>query len=240
MSVNGESIYGTGASTFANLEWWRCTAKEGKLYLHVFDWPGERGLRVPGLKNRVKRAYLLAEAGKDLGTSRDNGDVVVRVPARRPDRNASVVVLEIDGEARVDNSRAFEVEAPGTVVMAASEAKLTEGVRLEQMEGWEYLGAWRGKEGSATWTVSAPPGGYHVEVEVACAPGSEGNQFVLTCGGRTIQGMAPPTREWRDFQWMYVGRVELGARGPHALSISPGPGLRGVLMNVKRVRLVPE
>ena len=61
MKVNGEAIYGTSASPFKKLAWGRCTQKPGKLYLHVFDWPkGE--LVVPGLKNKVAKAYLLADA----------------------------------------------------------------------------------------------------------------------------------------------------------------------------------
>ena len=31
------------------------------LYLHVFDWPCDRELPVPGLQNRVEKAYVLAD-----------------------------------------------------------------------------------------------------------------------------------------------------------------------------------
>ncbi len=62
MNVNGEAIYGTSASPFKRLPWGRCTQKPGKLYLHVFDWPKDGELLVPGLKNKVTQAYLLADA----------------------------------------------------------------------------------------------------------------------------------------------------------------------------------
>ena len=55
MKVNSESIYGTTASPFFKLTWGRCTTKEHKdgtsLFLHVFDWPKDGQLAVPGLKN---------------------------------------------------------------------------------------------------------------------------------------------------------------------------------------------
>ena len=72
MDVNGEAIYGTSASPFKKLAWGRCTQKPGKLYLHVFDWPqGE--LIVPGLKNTVTKAYLLADPQKKpLNVTSDN------------------------------------------------------------------------------------------------------------------------------------------------------------------------
>ena len=47
MRANGESIYGTVPSPFAEpFAWGRCTAKpltdgETRLYLHVFDWPAD-------------------------------------------------------------------------------------------------------------------------------------------------------------------------------------------------------
>ncbi len=50
MDVNGEAIYGTQASLFAELVWGRCTQKAGpngtNLYLQVLDWPEDgKGLR---------------------------------------------------------------------------------------------------------------------------------------------------------------------------------------------------
>ncbi len=101
MAVNGESIHGTTASPFKKLAWGRATKKPNRLYLHVFDWPkGE--LVVPGLRNEVKKAYLLADAAKaPLKTTSAASGVSIKVPARAPDAIASVVVLEIEGEARV-------------------------------------------------------------------------------------------------------------------------------------------
>ena len=65
MKVNGESIYDTTASPFVKLDWGRCTKKESDdetiLYLHVFDWPKDGELLVPGLKNEIRQAYLLAD-----------------------------------------------------------------------------------------------------------------------------------------------------------------------------------
>jgi alpha-L-fucosidase len=61
MRRNGESIYGASASPLAPLEWGRCTqqaASRGRtrLYLHVFDWPVDRQLRVPVAAGSTARA----------------------------------------------------------------------------------------------------------------------------------------------------------------------------------------
>lgn len=100
IKVNGESIYGTQGSPLKPLTWGRCTKKEKDgntiLYLSVFEWPANGKLEVPGIKNKVVSATLLA-GDKPVKTS-SNGDVlVVTLPAKAPDTIASVIKLELKG-----------------------------------------------------------------------------------------------------------------------------------------------
>ena len=98
MKINSESIYGTTASPIGALPWGRCTAKPGKLYLHVFDWPTNDELEVQGIKNKVTKAYLLADKKKTkLPIQSENEDkIVISVPADAPDEINTVIVLEIN------------------------------------------------------------------------------------------------------------------------------------------------
>jgi alpha-L-fucosidase len=100
MKVNGAAIYGTTASPFPHLAWGRCTKQVGAdgatLYLHVFDWPADGKLRVPGLKNTVASATLLAN-GRRLPAAAAADGVVVTVPATAPDPISSTIVLKISG-----------------------------------------------------------------------------------------------------------------------------------------------
>ncbi len=102
MKVNGDSIYiyGTTASPFAKTPWGRCTAQSGKLYLHVFDWPTNGRLEVSGLKNKVKKAYLLADEKRaKLPVERQsNGKIVIKVPSKAPDSVNTVIVLQINNK----------------------------------------------------------------------------------------------------------------------------------------------
>ena len=67
MNINGESIHGSQASPYDKPEWGRYTRKEGKLYVHVFDWPEGGGeLEVPVDKESVHIVYLL-DGGQKLG-----------------------------------------------------------------------------------------------------------------------------------------------------------------------------
>jgi alpha-L-fucosidase len=98
MRSSGESIYGTSAGPFAPAPAWGCcTAAPGRLYAHVFDWPSDRILRVPALRNIVLRAYLLGKSGSALPVERTGGGIEIGLPARAPDVRDSVVVLEVEG-----------------------------------------------------------------------------------------------------------------------------------------------
>ena len=65
MKVNGEAIYGTTASPFKKLAWGRCHAEAGQSSTSTSSTGRKDGkLVVPGLKNKVEKAYLLADASR--------------------------------------------------------------------------------------------------------------------------------------------------------------------------------
>ncbi len=107
MKVNGAAIYGTTASPFKSLPWGRCTkqatSKAATLYLHVFKWPQDGQLVVPGLRNKVARSYLLTASGKKrLESQSGPAGLTVSVPTQAPDPISSTVVLEVQGALHVE------------------------------------------------------------------------------------------------------------------------------------------
>ncbi len=102
MKANGESIWGTQASPFAKTPWGRCTQKKldggkSRLYLHVFQWPKDGKLVVPDLANKPLAALLL-DGGKKLEFSAADNGVAIQLPAEMPDKIATVVALDIEGD----------------------------------------------------------------------------------------------------------------------------------------------
>lgn len=100
MKINGESIHGTTASPLGKFPWGRCTAKPGKLYLHVFDWPTNGKLEVSGVKTKVKKAYLLADEKRaKLSVEKQSGqEIVISVPSKAVDPIDTVIVLQIENK----------------------------------------------------------------------------------------------------------------------------------------------
>ena len=97
LAVNGEAVYGTRPGPLQGLGWCRSTVKPDRLYLHVFDWPTDGTLRIPGLRQPIQRAYLLADpAQADLPVTPAGDGVQLTGPAAAPDPNDTVVVLALD------------------------------------------------------------------------------------------------------------------------------------------------
>jgi alpha-L-fucosidase len=107
MKINSEAIYATKASPLAPLPWGRITRKETAsnttLYVTVFDWPKDGKLVIPGLKNKVVSAKLLA--GGKIKVRSEGENFIMEVPATAPDAIASVIKVELKGKvANVNNA----------------------------------------------------------------------------------------------------------------------------------------
>jgi alpha-L-fucosidase len=100
MAVNGSAIHGTTASPFAHAPF-RATSKSNQLNLFISNWTTD-GLPVPGLRTPIRKAYLLADPGRQaLGVSRTESGASLALPPAPPDPVCSVIVLEFDGKPEV-------------------------------------------------------------------------------------------------------------------------------------------
>ncbi len=96
MKLNGEAIYGTTVSPSGMPAWGRYTAKPGKVYALVFDWPKDGKLTLAGMKEKPLRARLLAD-GRPLTVEQSDSGFVVQLPAVPPSTIASVLELQVGG-----------------------------------------------------------------------------------------------------------------------------------------------
>jgi alpha-L-fucosidase len=116
LKVNGEAVYGAGATPFgdelgepsskgakdvrgqplmlARTEW-RVTTKPGKLYFTFFAEP-RAPFELPAMKNKVKRAYRLAD-GAAVDVKTDVGKTFLNIERPILDPMATVIVVEIEG-----------------------------------------------------------------------------------------------------------------------------------------------
>lgn len=245
MKVNGEAIYGTSASPFRNLPWGRCTRKvrtsgplgvfgrTTTLYLHVFDWPADGKLVIPGLKNEPRKAWMLA-GGSPLAVTRSGEDVVIAVPGEAPDKIASVVVLNVSGEVKTAPFVGVP-EKDGSILLRPENAETTGGLKSE---GHIHLnlGYWMDPKDTASWRIKADKAGaYDVSFE---AGGAGGPKVVLVAGDKRIEVAMPDTGDCKKYKAVKAGTIELPA-GVQVLRLEPvAAGWKPV--NVRTIKLEPK
>jgi alpha-L-fucosidase len=239
MKINGDAIYDTTASPFKNLSWGRCTKRVtpsgATLYLHVFDWPADGKLTVPGLKSPVQRAWMLA-GGALLKAENTADGVVVNVPAKAPDAISSTVVLKIAGTLTVENPVLTQA-ADGSVLLSAVGAELHGGqLQYESGNGHDNLGYWTDPSDWAEWQFKVnTPGKFAVMAEVASL-GS--GSFELSVGDQKLKATAPQTGSYVRFERLMVGTIEISKTGMASLAIHPvADGWQP--LNLKSITLTP-
>ncbi len=96
MTQNGEAIYATTANPLGPVKWGRLTAKPGRLYLHVFDWPADGKLVLPAkvVQGPIEARFLAANNGARLEVRPVNQSIEITLPATAPDPVATVVRLD--------------------------------------------------------------------------------------------------------------------------------------------------
>ncbi len=245
MKVNGTAIYGTTASPFKKLPWGRCTkkvsadGKETTLYLHVFNWPADGKLVVPGLKNEAEKAYHIKPdwLGWHHRLQVVNGEdgVTISVPAAAPDKISSTVVLKIKGQPEVV-ATPLSQESDGTVRLPASEADLHGGLQYESGGGKDNVGYWTDAADTAGWTFKVNrPGKFKVSAEIAA---EADGKFEVIVGEQKVAGTSPLTHDYTKFERINLdGTLDLPA-GSATLTVKPvAEGWHP--MNLRSVLLTP-
>ncbi len=241
MKVNSESIYATTASPFPKLTWGRCTKKETAsgttLYLHVFDWPQDGKLLVPGLRNSVAGAKLLAE-GRKLATSPTPDGVTINLSAQAPDTIDTVVVLEVKGQPLSIEPVLPGPASDGSVTLSAESADIhspPEGTapRVETIENVPNIGYWTDARAWVGWQFKiAHPGRFDVVAAVA------GGKCEVTLADQKLTAEIPDTGGYQKFQTITLGQLEIKQPGTCSLAIKPVAG-QWQAVNIRSIVLKP-
>ena len=222
MKVNGESIYATTASPFSRLAWGRCTKKlndtGATLYLHVFNWPQDGKLVVPGLHNEVKSAWLLA-TDKTLKSTAGEGDLTIEVPAEPLDPIDTVVVLEVKGKLDIERVLPGQ-EANGTMTLPAALTEIHgDGAQVEEKDGQPNIGYWTNARDWLSWPFKLEKGG-RFEVLATVATSARSSKFELAVGEQKLTAQVETTGDYETFKTVKLGEVRL-EKGSYELTVKP-------------------
>jgi alpha-L-fucosidase len=245
MKVNGDSIYGTTASPFGPLPWGRCTKKASEegtlLYLHVFDWPADGELPLPGLNSPVTKAYLMADR-RGLKSRQTDSRLVVSLPSKAPDENNSVVVLEVSGPLEMEVASS-QRRADGSLVLGADSAYLhnNEGARQMQIAesgGRPHIGYWTDVNAWVEWAVTIDqPGEYEIWADLAVE--SEQSRFRVGIPGQENAAHAKSTGGYYNFEQKALGSITVKEPGEYSMRIHPDTE-HWQPINLRQLVLKPE
>ena len=242
LQTNGEAIYGTTASVFDRLPFFgRCTVKGTTLYIHVMGWPAAGTIVLPGLKTAVRKAYLLADKARTLAVQRVAKDVVIALPARAVDPDATVVALELQGPPVVEPWRILagkdgRIELP--VYLADIQSEMGQRAYLDYFYRTTMLANWQNVNDYPEWTFTTDKDGtYEVRASYASMWGGQAGYEVEVDG----QKLAARTESSPSVYFpatFSVGRVALKAGG-HKLRVRITAVTNNHAMNLEKVVLVP-
>ena len=123
LKINGEAIYATDAGPYVDpLPWGRATEKSQPtggmtLYLHVWEWPANGKILLPGIRQTPLSGRLLAN-GRAVATAMTVAGLVVTLPGAAPDPNVSVAALKFARPVQVTISAASPMDNTGSGTLA--------------------------------------------------------------------------------------------------------------------------
>jgi len=244
LSKFGEAIYGTTASPFPRLPYdYRATVKGNRLYYFVFNWPTDGVVRVPGLRNEVKKAALIAKGRPKLACERLGNDWLVCVPKKAPDKIASVIALDLDGAPQVE-PLVIRPDAKGVVELPASlaqiEAQHGQRARFEIVGGRVRIGNWINANDKPYWEFELPnAGAYKIVATYACAPESKGSALTLAGGTSHLAFKTRATGGPDEYKPITLGTVQL-KKGANRLQLIATDLKPGGAMNLLALALKPS
>jgi alpha-L-fucosidase len=222
MKVNSEAIYGTTASPFKKLAWGRVTTKEMAdgntiLYLHVFDWPANHELIVPGLQNKPVSASILGAKNSGIEMRGVEGGLSLALYGDAPNADATVIKLIIKGKPNV-TTVIPSANADGSFVLSPADADTKGGVQSEHNP--PNLGYWTSAKSTASWQIKiTKPGIYAVEAPIGAV--SEGNSFIIKIGDQSLKATAKVSGNDGKYEVNKLGQIKIEKTGVNTITITP-------------------
>jgi hypothetical protein len=179
-------------------------------------------LRLHGVANETKSAYLLAEPARKLKVARNEGAILVSVPERPLDPDDTVVALKIAGPLRAERPPLVQASDEG-FALDYLEAR-TEGRAMKRFnrDGGFHIAKWTGPKDAASWRLLVGrTGPYRLKISYAARKESAGLKYVVSVGPHEVPAAVKTTGEWFQYASFDLGLVTIDKPGSYTISIRP-------------------
>lgn len=166
LKENGEAIYGTTVTPIGTQSWGLITARDGKLYLNIINFPENDKLTIEGLNSNIKSAYLLSDSTISLPYSTEyTGLEVDLANSTNRDKYATVVVVEYEDELRYTPKNVIYPDGDGTFILTWDNA-----TKFHSFSGHDYYST-KATVVKSRWYISGN-NKQSYQVNIACSPGA--------------------------------------------------------------------
>jgi len=249
-----DAIEGADPTPFGSLAWGECTMRGNTLFLHLFNWPADGRLIVPGLKTKAKSARL--ENGGKLPIKSKADMLEISLPSQRPDALIPVVTMELAAPAEASrehfllNACRNELKTGEAVLIGCERAKVDWMEKFGDWKHAECLFGWQRANSSAAWEFrTVEPGSFYLDLEYTCPAHDDYSEWHVRCGDTSLTFPLIDTgeREKREafggalprFRTYRVGILEFNKPGAQRLTINPtGQAGKGVRVSALRLTQV--
>ena len=250
MDKNGESIFGTTATTLPLQNWGVTTQKANKIYLHVFNWPADGKLYINGLLRDVAKVYPLSDSLKKITIKYLKPENVFVLLLDKPsDTSNTVLVLEWKKEPATSRDYLITPNSQINRFLAFDAIQYGEGFNYgDGKRDRYYVEGWKSKNQNLAWHFrTIMPGVYKMVIKYL-APGEiAGGSYKLSFYRNTVE----TTKLEKDLHYKVspaaanttvitqdLGIVSLKA-GSYNLIIDPITIEKSELMKLLEVQLIP-
>ena len=251
--ANEAAIHGADPTPFGPLAWGECTVRGNTLFLHIFQWPADGRLLLPGLKTRVKSARMDG-VGK-LAVKSSNESVIVTLPARRPETLIPVIMVELAGPPEASRDQyvingCIQYLETGVARVQGCEVKAVNW--MEKFGDWKHaecLLGWKNAQSTASWEFrTVEPVSVYLDIEYTCPAEDDYSEWQITHNGRKLtfplidSGERPSRKAFGGalprFRSYRVGMLDFPKAGAQTLSIGP-TGTEGKGVRISSLKLSP-
>lgn len=240
LKINGEAIYGTRANPYYNSPY-LCTTKENKIYFHLFNWP-EGSFIIERLNSAVKKVWMLADpTQKQLEFSKEGNKIRISLPENKPDSINSIIVVETDDVADIQNFLPAE-DKNGTINIPARKITIIEKRFSSLNEDQSVLSindtrrAWV----NGSFEVNFP-GKYDIYINNSKGDSCNNISYWIKINGKKIDVPIIASGSAEEFTNQMVGNVEFKNAGVYNYTIRPTDWYLetdNILTKIKNIQLV--
>lgn len=190
------------------------------LYLHVFNWPKDGTLRVPGLKTRITDVYLLSHPKQKFAWKYEDDDVLIHAPAVIFDPVNTVIAVKTKGKMEIISNMPALKE--GSILLPADFANIHNPgygthAKMKGSGDKSVIYNWVDARANLDWMFnSTEPGKYRIEALVRSA---ENSKMEVSVGNNKIVSDVQSTGD--QFDILKLGEIEITETGNQTIVVSP-------------------